>query len=326
MKAVKRITRIVFLVLLSSCLACGKTDPITIEEYALEAHSEEPYSSPLQPRSETTLQVSRDVLDKLSGKQSDRCRQTLAHNNELLRSFGYFVDPDSRLVYKGQSLVRDVSWADCSQASINASHDDFVLIVHQADAEGHPKLSAPLVLSRDALKDYARGDSHCSFSHPVYVGNELAFVERCYVSASDIDIQVHIGTQVAYTATVKDVFGNRTMDLWGFDGHWVLEYRQPNPGRSRGHIVWDGQEINQLLGYQESFGFALLNELPFYAYQRDDKSGISYNGQEYSLGYDEIYHYGCCEDGFFNPAYTLKEAFFFARRGSQWYYVEAHVR
>ncbi len=328
MKTVKLITCILFLPILVSLLACEKTNNIIVEEYALETHPEEPSSSPLYPKSTIPLEVPQNILAKHESSYSDLHIQTLEYNNELMDSFGYGIDPHSHAIYKDQHSFHDVTWDGSSRISINAAKSDFILMVGLPDPEGQGTYRQyPLLLTKDRLENYARyaPADDCSLSDPVYVGNELAFV-RTYNKMSGIQIEVQSGNRVVYAATLEALLGNHTINLWGFNEHWVMEYRQRDrSGSIKGHLVQDGHEINQTLAYQETFGFALLHDLPFFFYQKDSKFGMSYNGQEHPLNFDEIYHFGCCDDSFFNPGYSLEKVSFFARRDSQWYHVEAYV-
>jgi hypothetical protein len=120
-----------------------------------------------------------------------------------------------------------------------------------------------------------------------------------------------------------------------YDNHWVFEVAkektstaantQPVDSFFSGEIFIDGQSLDQLHGYDESFGFQTIQGRPFYFYKRDGKTGISYDGQEIALGYDGVWHYGCCSGGELNPRMAQAMIGFFAWRGKQWYYTEIGV-
>jgi len=120
-----------------------------------------------------------------------------------------------------------------------------------------------------------------------------------------------------------------------YDNHWVFEIAQeknPLPPNTQlvdsffaGEIFVDGQSLNDLHGYDESYGFQTIHGRPFYFYKRDGKTGVSYDGQEIALGYDGVWHYGCCSGGALNPRMAQKIIGFFAWRGDQWYYTEIGV-
>ena len=118
--------------------------------------------------------------------------------------------------------------------------------------------------------------------------------------------------------------------LWAYDGHWVLEtayVRAAGSGNSTiasltGRIAVDGQLLNSIRHYSEAFGFQPLHDRPFFFYRREGKIGISFDGLEVPLGYDEVPHYGCCSEAALNPQKFRNMVAFFARRGQSWYYVQ----
>jgi len=120
-----------------------------------------------------------------------------------------------------------------------------------------------------------------------------------------------------------------------YDNYWVFEVAQENKSLPpntylvdsyfTGEIFVDGQSINNLHGYDDSFGFQTIHDRPFYFYKRDGKTGISFDGQEIALGYDGVWHYGCCSGGDLNPRMAQNIIGFFAWRGDQWYYTEIGV-
>jgi hypothetical protein len=120
-----------------------------------------------------------------------------------------------------------------------------------------------------------------------------------------------------------------------YDNHWVFEIaqeRNPSPPNTQlvdsffsGEIFVDGQSLDALYGYDETFGFQTIHGRPFYFYKCDGKIGVSYDGQEIALGYDGVWHYGCCSGGALNPRMAQNIIGFFAWRGDQWYYTEIGV-
>jgi hypothetical protein len=92
-----------------------------------------------------------------------------------------------------------------------------------------------------------------------------------------------------------------------------------------GHIIKDGEDLNQRFGYQEMFGYQLLNGKPFYFFDQDGEIGISYDSQETYLGYEIIPHYGCCSAAALNPRPAQNMVSFFARKNGDWHYVEIGV-
>jgi len=120
-----------------------------------------------------------------------------------------------------------------------------------------------------------------------------------------------------------------------YDNHWVFEIAQektPLPSNTQlvdsffaGEIFVDGQSLNDLHGYDESYGFQTIHGRPFYFYKRDGKIGVSFDGQEIALDYEGVWHYGCCSGGALNPRMAQNIIGFYAWRGDQWYYTEIGV-
>lgn len=92
-----------------------------------------------------------------------------------------------------------------------------------------------------------------------------------------------------------------------------------------GHLVRNGVLLNESYGYDEAFGFQLLNGKPFYFYARNEQIGISFADEEIMLGFDKILHFGCCSAGMLNPNRAERMVSFFAQRNEAWYYVEIGV-
>jgi hypothetical protein len=125
--------------------------------------------------------------------------------------------------------------------------------------------------------------------------------------------------------------------LWVYDNHWVLETAIITLIRgsdnsidcsAQSQIIQDGVSLNEKNGYQESFGFQLMNSNPFYFFKKGARWGVSYDNQEIDLGYTRISHYECCSGSALNPRSAENMVSFFSQRGSiqpVWYYVEIGV-
>jgi hypothetical protein len=110
--------------------------------------------------------------------------------------------------------------------------------------------------------------------------------------------------------------------LWAYGGHWALEVLYSDANTWAGQVYIDGESINTPKGYDEAFGFQLLDGKPFYFYVRGGTVGISYDGEEADLGYAEVIHYRCCAESTLNPLQAVNMVAFFASRAGTWYYVE----
>jgi putative hemolysin len=111
-------------------------------------------------------------------------------------------------------------------------------------------------------------------------------------------------------------------NLWAYDNHWVLEtnlFLEDKP--FNGQIFVDGTSLNQQYGYEEAFNFQTINGRPFYFFRRNGKVDAWFDGQEISLGYDDVPHYRCCSESAFNPRVRQGAVLFFGTIGDTWYFV-----
>jgi hypothetical protein len=127
---------------------------------------------------------------------------------------------------------------------------------------------------------------------------------------------------------------NNLRGLWAYADHWVMEVAfvdldVPNPNETPleaiGKIIRDGEVLNDLYGYEEAFGFQLMDGKPFYFFKRAGQINFSYDGNDFPLGYTQIPHYLCCSAGSLNPRMAPTMVAFFAQQGENWYYVEIGV-
>jgi hypothetical protein len=107
----------------------------------------------------------------------------------------------------------------------------------------------------------------------------------------------------------------RSLTTW--DGHWLLEVDD--------HLIMDGQDLGESLGYDAAYGFSLVRGLPFYFFEQKDKVRISYNGQTLPNAYDQVFHNQCCERAIHNVETHGDAVLFHALWNGTWYFVEASV-
>ncbi|GAB4580609.1 MAG: hypothetical protein Fur0022_33510 [Anaerolineales bacterium] len=132
-----------------------------------------------------------------------------------------------------------------------------------------------------------------------------------------------------FTAKAPVMANDTFLGLWTLADHWWIEFMKLAETSFRaftwGEIVQDGQSLNEINGYTESFGFQLMHGKPFYFFERDGQVGIVYDGQEIPLGYKRVLHHGCCSAASLNPMQYENMVGFFAVREDKWYYVEIGV-
>lgn len=123
---------------------------------------------------------------------------------------------------------------------------------------------------------------------------------------------------------------NNFRGLWAVDNKWIMEVahveedpNDPNAAFSIwGEIIQDGESLNQKYGYEEAFGFQILDAKPFFFFKKDGQIGMSYDGKETPLNFTEVPHYLCCSASSMNPRSGEKMVAFFAKRDNVDYYVE----
>jgi hypothetical protein len=150
-----------------------------------------------------------------------------------------------------------------------------------------------------------------------------------------VTVEVSLDGEVIYSIPAGDVSPISTIrGLWVYSNHWVLEIAHVTQTISPqneisldsiGQIIQDGELLNERYGYEEAFGFQLMNGKLFYFIKREDQIGISYDNHEVKLGYTQIPHYLCCSAAESNPKSAQRMVAFFAQRNDKWFYVEIGV-
>jgi len=126
---------------------------------------------------------------------------------------------------------------------------------------------------------------------------------------------------------------NNFRGLWAVDDQWIMEVAHVDESSSDpntafiiwGEIIQDGASLNQKFGYEEAFGFQLLDAKPFFFFKKEGQIGMSYDGVETLLKFTDVHHYLCCSTGSLNPRSAEKMVAFFAKRVNVDYYVEIGV-
>lgn len=88
-----------------------------------------------------------------------------------------------------------------------------------------------------------------------------------------------------------------------------------------GDIYRDGVSLNETEGYDESFGFGIINGHPFYFFVRNGDYFYHYDGNDYALTYTHITHHMCCSGSLAEPRRLEHGVVIFATRDDQRYLV-----
>jgi hypothetical protein len=284
----------------------GQPNPLpqelTVEEYALVEASED---SPTH--FEFMQRIPDEVFQKRAAWRGGFEERRLAGNNALLAPFGYSLNAKdgSQMhlyqLYRGDELLLDdinAFWP----VSINASGSDFALVVETWN-EGYR-------LARNgSLGDWDMGASW--YIPPIFSGQHLLSI---YWDSARSQVQVRDGDETIYSFASVFLTSSPVKGLWRWQDHWLVEID--------GFLIQDGENQNERLGFEEIFGWQLLNGQPFYYFRKGPRVGISYAGQVLPLYYDEIVHYRCCGPAAFNNAGNETMIWFYGLRDGTWYYVE----
>jgi hypothetical protein len=264
-----------------------------------------------------------EILARIKALRDQSAERSLALTNEALAPFGYrlesrFDDDWNRNFYdlyredEAEPLLPGLSpiWPAFINASVNASGTDFVLV-----AENAPNTNPwNLLVDSDGVQAW---DPLASGPFPpAYVSDALARI----TATGDLTItyQVELDGRAIYTGAAI-AYGAymplRSFTTW--DGHWVLEVDD--------HLIMDGQDIGQTLGYDAAFGFAQIGGQPFYFFEQNGLVGISYGGQVLPNLYEQVFHNRCCEAAIHNVEAGPEAVWFHALRDGVWYWVEARA-
>jgi hypothetical protein len=277
-------------------------------------------------RFEYNDQLGNDVRARIETLRDRSAERSLAQANDALAPFGYRLA--SRFDDKGQKTLYDVYRQGESEpllaglvsiwrVSVNASGTEFVLV-----AENTPGARPPLVLVRNGqVEPWDPGAS--GLLPPAYVGDALARITA--TGDPTITYQVELGDQavphstaVVYTGTAVAIGAYmplRSFTTW--DDHWVLEVDD--------HLIMDGTDIGQALGYDAAFGFARIGAQSFYFFEQDGLVRISYGDQVLPSVYEAVFHNRCCEASIHNVEAGPDAVWFHALRNGTWYFVEASL-
>jgi hypothetical protein len=268
-------------------------------------------------------QLGPEVLARIATLRAQSAERALARTNAVLAPFGYHLESlfdagRNKTLYDlygpGETdppLARLLPlWRLPLTASVNASGSDFILVAENGAGTG------PMywLVNSDGSQEWE--PSLDPSLRPGYVDDALARVTATGHPTITYQVEldgraVHTGTAVAYGAYMP----LRSFTTW--DDHWVLGVDD--------HLIMDGQDIGQTLGYDAAFGFARIGDRPFYFFEKDGLVQISYGGQVLPNAYEQVFHNHCCEAAIHNVEFGPEAVWFHALRDGVWYWAEART-
>ncbi len=312
------------LLMLAAC-APAAADPLIVEEHQLsgppDISTEQLVFHFAKGDQNTILARTAPLKDFLS--------QWKDFNAQALKPFGY------ELKYKPQSSGT-ISWetVDIYKGAQVVAQD--AVTVHPVSVNASGTQFLGMVDMPDGSYTFAPGrfDARgAPFERQPYgyVGDKLLSAEIASVSSGRSSVNVYLDDQPAYTTEFNDVSVYGPLEgPWTYGSHWALVVIDAQSDGKQGwnpyaRLIQDGQDVTAQKGYEQAFQFTLLDGKPVYFYQKAAKIGVSFDGQELDKRSDEIPHYQCCSGSLLNPQSSMKLLWFFARRGNDWYYVEAYT-
>lgn len=140
-------------------------------------------------------------------------------------------------------------------------------------------------------------------------------------------IQVWRSENLLYSFPVNDI-GYEQKNLLRYGDHWIFWFTDLDT--NLGWVVQDGVTLNNIHNYESAFSVFLLDDKPFFFFQRDNQFGVSFNNQEILLPYSNIsYAPICCEgggSGRWNPRGTNIMVGFYTKENSEYRYIEIGLR
>lgn len=143
-------------------------------------------------------------------------------------------------------------------------------------------------------------------------------------------VQVTHGGKIIYKAELIDEpFSGGIQSFYVENGHWVLEFQKAQINDNKvtkylANVVVDGVNLNEKFGAEEIFNYIFINDKPLYFYKnRSGNVKLSYDGHDLSDSYQEVKHYLCCSDGYYNPGWNKRMIAFWGVRDGFLYYCEA---
>jgi hypothetical protein len=262
--------------------------------------------------------LGEEILARMRGLWARAAELRLERNNAALAPFGYWLEArfDAEwnqdlydLFHEGDPEPVALGLSYLWPVSVNASGTNFSLVVEKAPAADLYHVQA------DGVEPWDDADLS-NWLPPGYVGDALAQLSS--TGFPTITYQVTLDASPVYTGTAVAMGAYMPLRFFTtWDGHWVVGVDD--------HLIMDGQDLGEALGYDAAFGFRLIRGQPFYFFEQDGQVRISYGGQTLPNTYDQVFHNQCCEAAMHNPLNLGDTILFHALRDGTWYFVEAGV-
>ena len=261
------------------------------------------------------------ILNKRSAWRKYSFQKKITAWNNKLAAFGYGlelpVDKKWRNtcdLYKANTLL--LPNIRPRKVEVNESKTGFALA-----AENTPNEKPHYILiQKNHIQSYDQ--SRHGYLDPVFLEDRLLAVEwdekrEFNGKGMPLPRNYHVkwGHDIIYTgkACIGPVEPFRTLLV--HKGQWILEVMN--------RVIINGEILNQNLYCDKIFHYRLLKGEPFYFFEKEEKTGISYDEKVLPVAYDKVLRSGCCE----NPGIASNEnmVWFYGLKDGVWHYVEIGI-
>ncbi len=137
--------------------------------------------------------------------------------------------------------------------------------------------------------DIQSKNSGCRYADRIFNDTTIDLSPSYQVVIQSIDMQSEIVKVLKGGIAIFDVktltYGSSGLvQAWSYDDHWVIEVKT----QQGVDIIRDGQSLKKANGYDKVFAFQILDNKPFFFFNRHNIWGINYDSHEFQLNYDEI--------------------------------------
>jgi hypothetical protein len=242
--------------------------------------------------------------------REDSSPTSRASTENVLENYGYHL-VEGETVYSNRetfNLYRDGELVlggieSTGHATTSASGEDFVTVL--TEPEGKQWL-----LRKDGISPWDRDPFTYILADPIFLGEELIYP----VWNPSGQVEILRGSESIYSIAVNYYASNPVKNFLQWEVDWLME--------TDGYLVQDEEVLNDTFGYEEIFGWRLLNGQPAYSFRKGPKVGISYGGKILPVSYDYVVHYGCCGYVGLNPRGSQNMVRFYGLRDGTWVDVE----
>jgi hypothetical protein len=262
--------------------------------------------------------LGEEILARMRGLWARAAELRLERNNAALAPFDYRLEArfDAErnqdlydLFHEGDPEPVALGLSYLWPVSVNASGTNFSLVVEKA-----PDASLYHVQT-DGIQPWDDADLS-NWLPPGYVGDALA--QLTFTGFPTITYQVELDSRPVYSGTAMAMGAYMPLRFFTtWDGHWVVGVDD--------HLIVDGQDLGETLGYDAAFDFRLIRGEPFYFFEQGGQVRLSYGGRTLPNAYDQVFHNQCCEAAIHNPLNLGDTMLFHALWNGTWYFVEAGV-